>query len=101
MITIAIFSAVITDLSLLYLLKLPQALRYMKQQSPNQDIAEDLYQGLSELMNSVPLLDLVEIKLKWVSELSQLVYKNNVQCTGTLKSCLLKGNLKQFSKQRG
>lgn len=45
-------------------LKLPQALRYMKQQSPNQDIGEDLYQGLSELMNSVPLLDLVEIKLK-------------------------------------
>lgn len=64
LITIGIFTAVITDLSLLYLLKLPQALRYMKQQSPNQDIAEDLYQGLSELMNSVPLLDLVEIKLK-------------------------------------
>lgn len=64
LITIGILIAVITDLSLLYLLKLPQALRYMKQQSPNQDIAEDLYQGLSELMNSVPLLDLVEIKLK-------------------------------------
>lgn len=64
LITIGIFIAVITDLSLLYLLKLPQALRYMKQQSPNQDIGEDLYQGLSELMNSVPLLDLVEIKLK-------------------------------------
>lgn len=64
LITIGIFTAVITDLSLLYLLKLPQALRNMKQQSPNQDIGEDLYQGLSELMNSVPLLDLVEIKLK-------------------------------------
>lgn len=64
LITIGISSAVITDLSLLYLLKLPQALRNMKQQSPNQDIGEDLYQGLSELMNSVPLLDLVEIKLK-------------------------------------
>lgn len=64
LITIGISSAVITDLSLLYLLKLPQALHYMKQQSPNQDIGEDLYQGLSELMNSVPLLDLVEIKLK-------------------------------------
>lgn len=64
LITIGIFTAVITDLSLLYLLKLPQALRNMKQQSPNQDIGEDLYQGLSEHMNSVPLLDLVEIKLK-------------------------------------
>ncbi|XP_061198259.1 mediator of RNA polymerase II transcription subunit 24-like isoform X2 [Saccostrea echinata] len=45
-------------------LKLPQILRFMKQQSPSQDIGEDLFQGLSELMNSVPLLDLVDIKLK-------------------------------------
>ncbi|XP_048736976.1 mediator of RNA polymerase II transcription subunit 24-like isoform X2 [Ostrea edulis] len=45
-------------------LKLPQILRYMKQMSSNQDIGEDLFLGLKELMNSVPLLDLVETKLK-------------------------------------
>ncbi|XP_022343431.2 mediator of RNA polymerase II transcription subunit 24-like isoform X1 [Crassostrea virginica] len=45
-------------------IKLPQVLRYMKQQSPNQEIGEDLFQGIRDLMNSVPLLDLVEIKLK-------------------------------------
>lgn len=51
-------------ISLTFCLKLPQVLRYMKQQSPNQEIGEDLFQGIRDLMNSVPLLDLVEIKLK-------------------------------------
>jgi hypothetical protein len=36
----------------------------MKQMSSNQEIGEDLFLGLKELMNSVPLLDLVETKLK-------------------------------------
>lgn len=44
-------------------LKLPQVIVKMNQQAPRNDFTTDIEQGIDLLLNSVPLLDLTDIKL--------------------------------------
>ncbi|XP_071158253.1 mediator of RNA polymerase II transcription subunit 24-like isoform X3 [Mytilus edulis] len=44
-------------------LKLPQVVVKMNQQAPRNDFSTDIEQGIDLLLNSVPLLDLTDIKL--------------------------------------
>lgn len=44
-------------------LKLPQVIVKMNQQAPRNDFSTDIEQGIDLLLNSVPLLDLTDIKL--------------------------------------
>lgn len=45
-------------------LQLPQVVVKMNQQAPRNDFSTDIEQGIDLLLNSVPLLDLTDIKLK-------------------------------------
>ena len=44
--------------------QLPQVIVKMNQQAPRNDFTTDIEQGIDLLLNSVPLLDLTDIKLK-------------------------------------